>query len=220
MSLENIIVENLSYNYPNQNKVIENLDIKISKNQKIGIIGESGSGKTTFLNLMLGLIKQNEGSIFYNKLNIISDKYKIYKYIGYVPQDTILFNDTIRNNITFGNNSSDEESLNQVINTVRLEKFIKNLKDGIDTSLGERGINISGGQKQRIGLARVLFKDPQIIFFDEATSSLDIENEKLILSDIFNSCKNKILIIVSHRKETLKDCDEIYEIKNRKLIKK
>ena len=150
-------------------------------------------------------------------MNISDHKSNIYEHLGYVSQDTILFNDSIINNITFGNNL-DKKNLDNIIKIVRLEKFIKDLPNGLETTLGERGINISGGQRQRIGLARALYKDPQIIIFDEATSALDIENEKLILNDIFNSCKNKILIIISHRRETLKDCDKIYELKNGKFV--
>ena len=216
--LKDITVDNLSYHYPTQNELIKDLNINISKNQKIGIIGESGSGKTTFLNLILGLIKNTKGLILYNDMNISDHKSNIYQHLGYVPQDTILFNDSIINNITFGNNLDNKKNLNNIIKMVRLEKFIKDLPNGLETTLGERGINISGGQRQRIGLARALYKDPQIIIFDEATSALDIENEKLILNDIFNSCKNKILIIISHRRETLKDCDKIYELKNGKFV--
>ena len=134
------------------------------KNQKIGIVGLSGMGKTTLFNLMLGLIKANQGDIFYEKFNIKEDRYKIYNSIGYVPQDTILFNDSFKNNITFGEKEINYQKVKKICEIVKIDDFILNLKDGLDTKLGERGINISGGQKQRIGLARALYKDPSILF--------------------------------------------------------
>ena len=130
-----------------------------------------------------------------------------------------LFNDTIKNNISLGENNVNNLRLTTIIQDLRLNEFISNLPNGLETQLGERGINISGGQRQRIGLARALYKDPQVLFLDEATSSLDIENESKILNNIFNYCKNKILILVSHRRETLKRCDYILELDNGNLKK-
>ena len=145
-------------------------------------------------------------------------KIKIFTYlrnnIGYVPQDTVLFNDTIKNNITFGEDKVNDLKLGKVFEMTKLSDFINDLPEGAETSLGERGINISGGQRQRIGLARALYKDPQALFLDEATSSLDLENEREILKNIFNYCNNKILILISHRKETLKSCDYIVKLEN------
>lgn len=217
--IKNIKVENLSYKYPSQKSLIDDLQLNISESQKIGIIGESGMGKTTFLNLMLGLIDPNRGNIFYNTQTITTDKFFLYNFIGYVPQDTVLFNDTIKNNITFGDEKVNLDTLEKIFEMTKLTDFIKSLPEGIETSLGERGINISGGQRQRIGLARALFKDPQVLFLDEATSSLDIKNEREILKNIFIHCKNKILVIISHRNETLKECDYILKLEDGKLIK-
>ena len=191
----------------------------INRNQKIGIIGESGVGKSTLVNLLLGLIEPEKGTIEYNNYNIVKDKFFLYNFISYVPQDTILFNDTIKNNITFGETEVDQSRLNTIIELTNLSGFISELLMGLETTIGERGINISGGQKQRIGLARALYKDADIIFFDESTSSLDLDNEEEILNNIFNYCKNKILILISHRKETLIRCDYIMKIEKKKLEK-
>ena len=181
-------MKNLSYNFEHQKQLIKDLNLEIRQNEKIGIIGESGTGKSTFINLLLGLIDPEKGDVKYNDRNIISDKYYIYNFLGYVPQDTVLFNDTIKNNISLGENNVNNLRLTTIIQDLRLNEFISNLPNGLETQLGERGINISGGQRQRIGLARALYKDPQVLFLDEATSSLDIENESKIL--------NNILIIV------------------------
>ena len=122
-------------------------------------------------------------------IEILSQINTIYNFLGYVPQDTVLFNDTIKNNISLGENNVNNLRLTTIIQDLRLNEFISNLPNGLETQLGERGINISGGQRQRIGLARALYKDPQVLFLDEATSSLDIENESKILNNIFNYCK-------------------------------
>lgn len=212
--IEKISIKNLVYSYTNQNNLINNLNFEINKNQKIGIIGESGMGKTTFLNLLLGLIVSKKGTIKYNNFDILLDKFFLYNFIGYVPQDTVLFNDTVKNNITFGEDKVNDLKLGKVFEMTKLSDFINDLPEGAETSLGERGINISGGQRQRIGLARALYKDPQALFLDEATSSLDLENEREILKNIFNYCNNKILILISHRKETLKSCDYIVKLEN------
>jgi len=218
-SLNEIKINKLNFSYNENLKIIDNLDLVVKKNQKIGIVGLSGMGKTTLFNLMLGLIKANQGDIFYEKFNIKEDRYKIYNSIGYVPQDTILFNDTFKNNITFDEKDINYQKLKKICEIVKIEDFILNLKDGLDTKLGERGINISGGQKQRIGLARVLYKDPSILFLDESTSSLDLDTENDILKNLFLYCKEKIIVFISHRSETLRYCDIVYKLKNGKLIK-
>ncbi len=218
-SLNEIKINKLNFSYNENLKIIDNLDLVVKKNQKIGIVGLSGMGKTTLFNLMLGLIKANQGDIFYEKFNINEDRYKIYNSIGYVPQDTILFNDSFKNNITFGEKEINYQKLKKICEIVKIDDFILNLKDGLDTKLGERGINISGGQKQRIGLARALYKDPSILFLDESTSSLDLETENDILKNLFLYCKEKIIVFISHRSETLKYCDIVYKLKNGKLIK-
>ena len=218
-AIDSITIKNLNYSYLDQINIIENLNLTINKNQKLGITGESGTGKTTFINLLLGLITPIKGSIKYNNYDIISDKFFLYNFISYVPQDTILFNDTIKNNISFGDKNVDNSRLNIIFEMTKLSNFISKLPDGLETSIGERGINISGGQIQRIGLARALYKDAQVVFLDESTSSLDLENEKEILNNIFNYCKNKIIILISHRKETLNKCDYVMKLEKGKLIK-
>ena len=218
-SINNIVIKNLSYSYNNKDNILDNLSLTINRNQKIGIIGKSGVGKSTLVNLLLGLIEPEKGTIEYNNYNIVKDKFFLYNFISYVPQDTILFNDTIKNNITFGETEVDQSRLNTIIELTNLSGFISELPMGLETTIGERGINISGGQKQRIGLARALYKDADIIFFDESTSSLDLDNEEEILNNIFIYCKNKILILISHRKETLIRCDYILKLEKRKLEK-
>ena len=221
-----IIFKDVSFCYPGgDNQIFEKIDIKIQKNSKNLIIGKSGSGKTTFLNLLLGFIKPETGEIYINDQD---DKKKYINSLnssnlmGYVPQKTYLINDTIKNNITFGsdqNNISDEKVL-EAINFSGLHEFVGNLKKGIHTNVRDFASNLSGGQAQRINMARCKFKGAEILIFDEPFSSLDGENEKNILSNIKKYSVDKTLIIISHRKiETIK-FDNIFEIDDKKITTK
>ncbi len=212
-----IIVDNLGFNYSSsKTKVLKNININIKKNQTIGIIGPSGSGKSTFLDLFLGLLEPSSGAIFLDNQNIKDLGRTWQSNIGYVPQEIFMIDDSISQNIAFGVPiyEIDEKRIQNAIKLSQLEGFISELPNGLNTVIGERGARVSGGQRQRIGIARALYHDPDIIIFDEATSSLDDDTEKQLMKSVSNLYGNKTIIIISHRQSTVEDCDYIYKLKN------
>ena len=214
-----IILSNLSYGYNASNLLIENLSLTINKNQKIGLTGKSGCGKSTLVKILAGLIKPINGKFTIDdKINIEAD-YLNLNNISFVPQDIFIISDSIRRNIAFGVNDKDidDKKINYCLKEVQLDSLISSLSDGINHKLLENGKNLSGGQIQRIGIARALYYEPDIIVFDESTSSLDLINEEKILGLIKEISNNKTIIFVSHRKEVLDFCDIIYRIENKKI---
>ena len=214
-----IILSNIFYGYNESNLLLENLSLTITKNHKIGITGKSGCGKSTLVKILAGLIKPTKGKfIIDEKINIEGD-YLNLENISFVPQDVFIMSDSIKNNIGFGidQNDIDDEKINYCIKKVQLDGLINSLSEGINHKLLENGKNLSGGQKQRIGIARALYYEPDILVFDESTSSLDLINEEQILKLIKEICANKTVIFVSHRKEVLDFCDTIYRIENKKI---
>lgn len=207
-------IVNLSYKYPNTDKyVLKDVCLSIPIGKTIGIIGKSGVGKTTLIDIILGLLNQENGLILSDGKNI-KDNYDMWlNKIGYIPQNIFLFDDTIANNIVFGGEFN-LNRINKALKQAQLFDFVKSLPNGIDTIVGERGIRLSQGQRQRIGIARALYVNPEILVFDEATSSLDYESEKEILESIDSLHYKKTLIIIAHRLETIKNCDEIYKIED------
>jgi len=212
---------NLSFKYEGvENFAINNFNLSIKLGKKIGIIGTSGAGKSTFVDLMLGLLQPSSGHIEVDQTNINKNIRSWQNLIGYVPQDIYLLDDSIKNNIAFGVSEDllNKKNLDLAIKFAQLENFISDLPNGIETMIGNRGVRISGGQRQRIGIARALYNDQKILIFDEATNSLDIDNEKKIVEEIFSLDKSKTLIIITHRHETVYDCDQIFLIKDGKLL--
>ena len=193
----------------------------IKKGNFIGIIGETGSGKSTLINLFTGLLRPSKGKIEVDELNIFSNLSEWHKKIGYVPQSIYLTDDTVRKNIAFGlrENDIDDDLIKQAVEKASLSEFLKNLPNGLDTIVGENGIRISGGQQQRIGIARALYRNPEILILDEATSSLDNLTEKKIMDSIHFLKREKTLIIVTHRLSTVNKCDKIFFIRKGKIIK-
>ena len=219
---KSININNLSFAYQDSSKKILNgINLEIFKGDKIGIKGVTGTGKSTLTNILLGLLKPTNGTIEVDNVNIFDSLKKWRKLIGYVPQDVYLSDDSILNNICFIDSlkSIDKERFNTAIKNSQLENFITSLKDKEDTTVGENGIRISGGQKQRLGIARALYRMPEILILDEATSALDINTEDNLIETIFELSSNLTLIIVSHRINTLKKCNKIYEIENGKINK-
>lgn len=216
----------VSFRYDNSlNNVLENISIEINKGENIGLLGKSGSGKSTFLDLLSLLLKPTTGDITIDNKTIKNQEFRknMQNIISYVPQNIFLINDTIYKNLNFFSDDHifSEKKLNDTLEVCKLcdiFDFINNLPLKIETIVGENGIKFSGGQKQRIGLARGLNKEHEILILDEATNALDIETEKKILNNIFSNYKNKTKIIVSHREESLKYCDKIFKIENKKLI--
>ena len=218
---EKIVFNNVSFKYPsNVANTLTEINLEILNESKVGIIGSSGAGKSTFINLLLGLLKPTEGNILVDGKNIEENLKDWQSIIGYVPQDIYLLDDTIKNNITFNEEVIDEDQLKKILKLARLDKFTASLPDGLETYIGERGARISGGQRQRIGIARALYKNPKIIVFDEATNALDVENEKNIMREILELDVKKNLIIITHRHELVKTCNRIFTFDNGRLIEK
>ena len=216
---KNLELLNVSFSY-GKKKIFKNISLSISKGNSIGIIGGTGSGKTTFINLILGLITPSSGSIIINEI-ISKNNINILKGMsGYIPQNIFLVDDTITKNIALGlpDNEIDNDKVTHAIKLARLCDFVDGLPDGINTHIGEHGNRLSGGQRQRLSLARAFYFNRQLLIMDEATSSLDNSTEQEIASEI-KDLKGKVTtIIVAHKYTTLKDCDQIYEVINGELI--
>jgi ABC-type bacteriocin/lantibiotic exporter with double-glycine peptidase domain len=216
---KNIQLENITFQYKNfKKKILENANLEIVKNSFIGIKGPSGSGKTTLIDIIAGLLKPTSGHILIDDVNI--NNLHLNKIIGYMGQETFLFNDKLIKNIALGveENKINLKKINQTLNLAKLDDFTFNLPGKLDFIIGENGINISGGEKQRIGIARLLYFDYPVIIFDEATNALDSNNESEILETIYSLKGLKTIILISHKIENLKKCDNIYEIKEGKII--
>ena len=220
---DKIHIKNISWKYSDElPNVLENLDMEIRPGEAIGLIGESGAGKTTLADILLGLFKPQYGDILVDGKSIYENSTNWNKLVGYVPQNVFLIDDTVRNNILFGvdEENADEERIWQTIERAQLKEFVERLPHGIDTVLGERGIKISGGQRQRIAIARALYYNPPIIVLDEATSALDNETENAVMESINNLQGEKTLIIVAHRLTTIEKCDRVFEINNKNIKEK
>lgn len=212
----------VNFSFSDKSVILKNINLKINKGQTVGIIGESGSGKSTLVDVLIGLHKPTSGEIFIDGNKDFQLKQSWRNKVGYVSQSIYLTDDTIKNNIAFGvfEDKIDIPRINQLIKDVLLDKFIKTLELGIDTKVGERGVQLSGGQRQRIGIARALYNQPEILVLDEATSALDLETEKEIMESINNLKGKKTLIMIAHRISTLIKADIIYEIKNNQIFSK
>ena len=214
-----IIFKNISYTFKETNiNALSNISFKVKRGEKIALMGDVGSGKTTILEMLAGVYKPNNGKIFINNNDLknisLSD---LRNFIGYVPQSTFLFSDTIENNIKFGKENA---SLSEVVLSAKtscLDEDIKSFKDGYKTLLGERGVNLSGGQKQRLAIARALIKNPKILILDDSLSAVDTETEEMILNNIENTTKNTTFFISTHRISTSKKCDKIIFLNNGRI---
>ncbi len=220
-----INIKNLSFKYPeNKENILENININIKSGESIGFVGATGSGKSTLIDIICGLLTPQSGQILVDNKNISNSYIAWQKLIGYVPQNVYLLDDTIRQNIIFGKEQTNEiqndQMLNSSIKSAQLEQFISKLPEGLETIVGERGARLSGGQIQRIGIARALNNDAKLLIFDESTSALDGETEQELINDINKLKINKTLIIISHRMSVLENCDRVYEIKNKNIFLK
>ena len=218
---KNIYFKNVSFKYENQqNFVLDNTSFQIPSKKTIGIIGKTGAGKTTLIDLFIGLLTPYSGKILIDDYNLISHKSSWHNLISYVPQSPTILDGTILSNIAYGKNKDeiDQDTVTEVVKTSGLESFINSLPEGLDTYVGERGVKLSGGQIQRIALARSLYKKPKCLILDEATSSLDTKTESKIVESI-NHLANKItIVIIAHRFDTIKYCDEILELQDGKIF--
>jgi ATP-binding cassette subfamily B protein len=214
-----IIFKNVSYTFKETNiNALINISFTIKRGEKIAVMGDVGSGKTTILEILAGVYKADTGKIFINNNDLKNISLNdLRNFIGYVPQSTFLFSDTIENNIKFG---KDNALLSKVVLSAKtscLDEDIKSFKDGYKTLLGERGVNLSGGQKQRLAIARALIKNPKILILDDSLSAVDTETEEMILNNIENNTKNTTVFISTHRISTSKKCDKIIFLNNGRI---
>ena len=217
-----ITLKDITYAYPNSDKLIfEHADMEIPIGKAVGIVGTTGAGKSTVVDILLGLLNMQGGTVYADDADIRSDYYGWLKNVGYIPQMIFMLDDTIRRNVAFGvpDELISEERVWEVLKEAQLDEFIKTLPEGLDTSIGERGIRLSGGQRQRIGIARSLYNDPDVLIMDEATSALDNDTEAAIIESINRLHGKKTLVIIAHRLQTIENCDMIYRVENGKILK-
>ena len=185
----------------------------------IGIIGASGAGKTTAVDIILGLLKPQSGQVLADGKDVLLNKEKWLSHIAYIPQSIFMLDATIRENIVFGCTLEDIEDkmLWNVLEEAHLADYIRSLPEGLETTIGERGVRLSGGQRQRIGIARALYRNPDVLVFDEATSALDNETEEAIMESINSLHGKKTMIIIAHRLTTIEECDLVFRVENGKI---
>ena len=207
---EGILLKDVSFSYEGRKEVLQNINIKIEKSKTTALVGLSGCGKSTIASMLMKFIYPSSGAIYLNgKDYACMNREEIAKYIVMVPQTVSLFNDTIRNNLLLANPFASDEQLWQVLHEVSLDKHIQKMSDGLDAMVSEFGSNLSGGQKQMMGIARALLTDAEYIIFDEATSAVDPESEKIIWDCINKLSKKRTLIIISHRLSAIRNADQI-----------
>ena len=217
---DNICLNKIDYAYPNTDKLIlEKANMKIPIGKSVGIIGPSGAGKTTAVDIILGLLDVQGGTVTCGGKNVMDNYASWLSHIGYIPQTIYLTDDPIRDNIAFGisRDEIDDKRIWEVLEEAQLKEFVESLPEGLDTSVGERGVRISGGQRQRLGIARALYHNPEILVFDEATSALDTETETAIMEAIDSFHGKKTLIIIAHRLRTIENCDMIFRVEGGKI---
>lgn len=217
---EKIEVKNVSYHYPDgETNVIEHADFTIERGKTVAFIGASGAGKSTMVDILLGLLTPQYGKIYADGMNVYKNLPTWQQEIGYIPQSIYLSDDTIRNNVAFGIHEKeiDEQAVIEALKQAQLYDFVDSLPEGLDTYVGDRGVRLSGGQRQRIGIARALYHDPEILVLDEATSALDNDTETAVMEAIDNLQGKKTIIIIAHRLSTIKNADIIYEVGDGKV---
>ena len=219
-----IVLKNIFYSYPNsRKKALSNISINFPSKSTVGIVGKTGSGKTTLVDIILGLLEAEDGSFEVDGQKISQNNIQNWqKLIGYVPQDIFLFDCSIKENIALGINTKDInlQQIENVSKTAKLHDFvINNLPDKYETVIGERGVRLSGGQRQRIGIARALYNNPKILILDEATNSLDNNTEKKVMDAIYKITDDITVIIIAHRLNTIKNCDKIFKLEDGKFIR-
>lgn len=215
-------LKNISYHYPDTKQmVLQNVDMVIPIGKSIGIVGVSGSGKTTVVDIILGLLNPQSGEVLIDGMLLKENYGQWLSCIGYIPQMIFMLDDTIRANVAFGISPEkvEEEKVLKALEEAQLRDFVEKLPDGLDTKIGERGIRLSGGQRQRIGIARALYPNPELLFFDEATSALDMETETAIMESINRLHGRKTLVIIAHRLATIAECDMVYRVENGRIVR-
>ncbi|WP_051226455.1 ABC transporter ATP-binding protein [Butyrivibrio sp. MC2013] len=216
-----IRMEHITFHYPDADKnIFSDADMLIPKGKSVGIMGTSGAGKSTVVDILLGLLHAQTGQITCDGRNIFSNYGSWLAQIGYIPQSIYLIDESIRENIAFGIEADEinEDRIWEVLREAQLDEFVRSLPEGLDTKIGDRGVRLSGGQRQRIGIARALYHNPEILVFDEATSALDNETEAAVMEAVNSFHGRKTMIIIAHRLNTIEKCDIIYEVSNEKIV--
>ena len=217
---ENLTLNKVSFSYPNlKEKILDEIDLNIPKFSMIGLMGQTGSGKSTLANILIGLLDFNEGKIISDNTELKEKNINWNNKVGYVPQNIFLINDTITRNIAFGipDNQINYTRIKDSLKLAQLNNMVKNLSNGLNTYVGERGVKLSGGQIQRIGIARALYHDPEFLVLDEATNALDVDTEKEFIKVVLKVSDKKTIFIISHRSSVLKFCDVVYKLEKGKL---
>lgn len=213
--------KNVSFSYNNNRPILKNISFKIDEGKTLAVVGPSGSGKSTLSRLLFRFYDVNSGEICIDGVNIRDMKQKsLRKNIGVVPQDTVLFNDTIGYNISYGQPGASLNEIKKAAQYAKIHDFIEALPEGYDSQVGERGLKLSGGEKQRVAIARTILKNPQIMVFDEATSALDSHKEKEIQASLKEISKNRSTLVIAHRLSTIVDADEIIVLKNGQITER
>lgn len=216
-----IELSDITYTYPNAvHPVLEHTNMVIPVGKSVGVVGSSGSGKTTAIDILLGLLPPQGGVVLADGVNIWNDYQGWLSRLAYIPQTIFMLDDTIRANVAFGipDREIDDVQVWRVLYEAQLSEFVRSLPDGLHTKIGERGVRLSGGQRQRIGIARALYTDPELLIFDEATSALDNETESAIMDSIHALRGQKTMIIIAHRLSTIEECDLLYRVENGKIV--
>ena len=210
-----ITLSGVTFRYPKgEFDVLQDASMTVEKGMSVGIIGPSGAGKTTSVDIMLGLLRPDQGQVLVDGTDIRLDMDGWLSEIGYIPQSIFMLNGNIRQNVAFGvpENEVSDEKVWMALKEAALDDYVRSLPDGLETELGERGIRLSGGQRQRVGIARALYNDPSVLFFDEATSALDNETEAAIMDSINHLHGSKTMIIIAHRLSTIEGCDAVFKV--------
>ena len=220
---KDVVISELTFKYPGARRpVLAGMSFAIPHNSSCGLIGLSGVGKSTLVDVILGILAPQQGYVYYNGKSVHHNFAEWTKIVGYVPQNIYLLDETIADNVAFGveKNKIDEAKIWEALKHAQLDEFVRDLPDGLRTEVGERGVRLSGGQRQRIGIARALYSDPSILVLDEATSSLDIATERAVMDAIMEMRGKRTLIIVAHRLSTVERCDIVYEVRKARVIQK
>lgn len=217
---DTIELNDITFAYPNTDKnIFTHADMTVPIGASVGVVGASGAGKSTIVDIMLGLLEVKSGEILCDGIDAMEHYPEWLSHIGYIPQTIYMLDDSIRRNIAFGvdDKDIDDDRVWAVLKEAQMMDFVKALPDGLDAQIGERGVRISGGQRQRLGIARALYHNPQILIFDEATSALDNDTETAIMDAIDSLHGQKTMVIIAHRLRTIENCDIIYEVKDEKI---
>lgn len=217
---DKIVLDHISFTYPNTDKpIFTDAHMEVKKGQSVGIMGPSGAGKSTIVDILLGLLHVQAGTITCDGKNIFDNYASWLGHIGYIPQSIYLIDESIRDNIAFGIDADriDDQRIWEVLEEAQLKEFVEELPDGLETTIGDRGVRISGGQRQRLGIARALYHDPEILVFDEATSALDGDTEQAVMEAVNSFHGRKTMVIIAHRLNTIAKCDVIYKVENGKI---